>query len=91
MRFRNTAQGELDFSICGTTYKVSVGGEVDIAPAHVPYVTSRGIMLAAATKKPAPKPEAPKAEAPKPKPEAPKAPKPAPDKQEPVKPTASKE
>ncbi len=64
MKFQNTnAVAELNFSVLGKSYKVEPGGEVDIDPAHVPYVLRRGIQLAPATFKPkakvveAPKPE----------------------------------
>ncbi len=80
MKFQNTnAAHDLNFSICGKTYHVPADGEVDVDPAHVPYVTARGLQLepakakpkAAEPKKPEPKKPEPKVE-PKadPKPEA---------------------
>ncbi len=59
MKFQNTNESaELNFSILGETYKVEPGGEVDIIPAHVPWVLRRGLQLKPVMFKPKPKPEA---------------------------------
>lgn len=63
MKFHNTrVNQELSFTIMDKTYKVDADGEVEIDPAHVPYVISRGVALEPVTRKSA----ALKAEAPKP-------------------------
>lgn len=75
MKFQNTnAVCELNFSVLGKTYKVEAGGEVDVDPAHVPYVIRRGLQLEPAVFKPKPKTDAPK---PASGPKAPVAPKPS--------------
>ena len=69
MKFQNTnAVAELNFSVRGTAYKVAPDGEVDIDPAHVPFVISRGLQLAPVAFKPKSKVEAPKPAAPAAKP-----------------------
>ena len=80
MKFHNTNPAyPLDFTVLGKAYVVEPDGEVEIEPAHVPWVLRRGLQLEPAKPKPAkpapvvkakaPEPkaaEAPKAEAPKP-------------------------
>lgn len=65
MKFQNTnASSELNFSVLGKAYKVEAGGEVDVDPAHVPYVIRRGLQLEPAVfKKAEPKPVAKPAKA----------------------------
>jgi hypothetical protein len=58
---------ELNFVIRGKAYQVDPGGEVDVDPAHVPFVFARGIQLEMAKPKPEPAPVAVKAEPAKPK------------------------
>ncbi len=56
MKFQNTnANAELNFSVLGKTYKVDPGAEIEIEPAHVPYVLRRGLQLEPAMFKPKPK------------------------------------
>lgn len=63
MRFQSTnASQDLNFTIMDKTYHVPAGGEVDIDPAHVPYVVSRGVMLEPAKAKPKPKKAEPQPE-----------------------------
>ncbi len=57
MKFVNTnTKAELNFTILGKSYKVVGGEEVEIDPAHVPYVIKRGLQLEVATAKPKLKP-----------------------------------
>lgn len=68
MRFHNTrVNQELNFTIMDKTYKVEPDGEVEVDPAHVPYVISRGIALEASYRKTA-KVETPRGPEPKPEP-----------------------
>ncbi len=89
MKFQNTnAQAELNFSILGKTYKVEAGAEVEIEPAHVPWVLRRGLQLEASVLKPKPKAAPAKPEV---KPAKPADPKPAPEAKPAEKPVEKQE